>query len=192
MKKQKTDEAPASATAAPAPAAGAGGSAVVGSAAGAGQPNVVWAKGTGYGYGANRAAGGQLWDPKAAAAAQEAQDEQLCGLLQGLASALDEELRGPADVATADGLAAAAAAGSSGQQQQSPSAGSVEPMDVGLSPQQQECLAAVQGSVLLPMLAREFGKVWAVGMLRWASAARPVSLVTCCFAWESCHCLLPI
>jgi hypothetical protein len=32
-------------------------------------------------------------------------------------------------------------------------------MDVGLSPRQQECLSAVQGSVLLPLLAREFGQV---------------------------------
>jgi hypothetical protein len=152
MKKQKTDEVAAAA----APAAAAGGPAATAAPAAAGigaAAAVVWAKGTGYGYGANRGAG-NVWDPKAAAAAQEAQDEQLCGLLQGLAAALNDEMGAgtdPADTATAG-------------QQSSPSAeaeaaAESDPMDVGLTPSQQECFAAVQGSVLLPLLVREFGQV---------------------------------
>jgi hypothetical protein len=155
MKKQKTDEAAAAAAGAPA-ATAATATAAVPAVAGIGAPaSVVWAKGTGYGYGANRGAG-NVWDPKAAAAAQEAQDEQLCGLLQGLAAALNDEMGGAVD--TTD-TAAAAAAG----QQSSPSAAAAaaesDPMDAGLTPRQQECFAAVQGSVLLPLLVREFGQV---------------------------------
>jgi hypothetical protein len=147
MKKQKTDEASA-----PPPPAAAGAPAAAAALAAAGigaAAAVVWAKGTGYGYGANRGAG-NVWDPKAAAAAQEAQDEQLCGLLQGLAAALNDEMGAgtdPADTAAA------------GQQSSPSAAAESDPMDVGLTPRQQECLAAVQGSVLLPLLVREFGQV---------------------------------
>ncbi|WIA29416.1 hypothetical protein OEZ86_011919 [Tetradesmus obliquus] len=165
MKKQKTDEAaPAAAApaagaaaAAAAPAAAAGAAAGAGAAA-AGAPGqaVVWAKGTGYGYGASRAPG-NLWDPKKAAAAQEAQDEQLCGLLQGLAAALNEELGGCPEAA--DAAAAAGQPSSSSSAAAAAAAADSDPMDVGLSPRQQECLAAVQGSVLLPLLVREFGQV---------------------------------
>jgi hypothetical protein len=148
MKKQKTDEAAAAPAAAAGAAPPAAAAAPVPPGVGA---NVVWAKGTGYGYGGANRGAANLWDPKAAAAAQEAQDEQLCGLLQGLAAALNDEMGGGVDAADA------AAAG----QQSSPSAAAAEsdPMDVGLTPRQQECFAAVQGSVLLPLLVREFGQV---------------------------------
>lgn len=143
LKKQRTD-GKADSTAIAGQAAAGAGAAGAADLSVAQQGQVAWAKGVGYGYG--RTAQGPVWDAKATQAAQEALDEQLCGLLQGLATALNEELAASSTASGAD---------TPSSSKDTPA----EPMDTGLSPQQQECFVSVQSSVLLPLLAREFGNV---------------------------------
>ena len=159
-KKARTEQ-PEATPAAEAAAAGAASSTAGAAAAGAGAAaglaasNVekVWAKGTGYGYNAHGPRGtssGPIWDAKAAAAAQEAQDEQINSVLQALAAALLQEFPSSSSE-TEQPAAAGAGSSSSGARRQQAAA--------SLSPSQESCLAALQDSVLRPLLAREMSHV---------------------------------
>lgn len=147
--------APAAAAAGAAPAAAAaGGALAAAAAAGAAAVEKVWAKGTGYGYSAyngHRGGGssGPVWDAKAAAAAQEAQDEQMNSVLQSLGDALLQEF--PSSSSEAEPSAAAAESSGSG------SGGAQQAGE--LTPSQEKCLAALHASVLRPLLARELSHV---------------------------------
>jgi hypothetical protein len=188
LKKQRIADTAAAGPSAAAAAPGLGSSADTGTAAAsnadsasaaatsAASKQVVWAKGTGYGFGyggKNVAGNGGTWDAKQATAAQEAQDQQLCELLQGLAHALEQELPGSC---IGTGAAAAAAAASNGdsnqaatEQQEDQEMADVNPDDsvhasIGsgtssLTPSQHDCLSAIGQSVLLPLLAKELGTV---------------------------------
>lgn len=162
-KKARTEEpepapaAEAAAAGAASSTAGAGAAAAgAGAAAGLAASNVekVWAKGTGYGYNAHGPRGtssGPIWDAKAAAAAQEAQDEQINSVLQSLAAALLQEF--PSSSSEAEQPPAAGAGSSSS------SSGARRQQAASLSPSQESCLAALQDSVLRPLLAREMSHV---------------------------------
>jgi baculoviral IAP repeat-containing protein 6 len=90
---KKRARAPGSSAGGAAGAAGGGdeGAAAAGAGGGGGgEGSTFWAQGTGYGFG-HRA--GAVWDAKASAAAQEAQDAQLRAVLEEVADALEAELR---------------------------------------------------------------------------------------------------
>lgn len=140
-KKARMDQQQAAPAAGP-PAAAAGAAAAPPAAAAGGQAAAasvekVWAKGTGYGWNTRgTGSAGPVWDPKAAAAAQQAQDEQLNSVLQSLAAALREEF--PSSNSSSSGS---------------------EEGGQGLSGSQEKCLTALHDSVLRPLLARELSQV---------------------------------
>jgi hypothetical protein len=106
--------------------------------------DVVWAKGTGYGYGQRSSTA--VWDAKASKAAQEAQDAELEECLSILGSSLAWQLEG-ASGGGGGSSAAADAPSTSGSGAAAEGARHRMPL--------QQLLATVRDSVLLPYLSMQ-------------------------------------